>query len=85
MFRCNKLLAAYNCHIAQVEVRNKKVGRIKEKYEEKVNEIKDLTEEFQTQREDYLESIRQQSQESKLLQQILDQVGQRLFRLRLIS
>ena len=85
MLRCNKLLAAYNRHIAQVEVRNKKVGRIKEKYEEKVNEIKDLTEEFQTQREDYLDSIRQQSQESKLLQQILDQVGQRLVRLRLIS
>ena len=59
----------------QVEARNKKIGRIKEKYEEKVTEIRDLTEEFQTQREDYLDSIRQQSQETKLLQQILDQVS----------
>ncbi|XP_063686306.1 kinesin-like protein KIF17 isoform X2 [Bolinopsis microptera] len=64
----------FNLQMEEVEVRNKKVGRIKEKYEEKVNEIKDLTEEFQTQREDYLDSIRQQSQESKLLQQILDQI-----------
>ena len=59
----------------QVEVRNKKIGKIKEKYEEKCSEIKDLTEEFQTQREDYLDSIRQQSQETKLLQQILEQVN----------
>ena len=41
---------------------------------EKVNELRDLTEEFQTEREDYLESIREQSQEAKLLQQILEQV-----------
>ena len=63
------------CHHVQVEVRNKKIGKIKEKYEEKCSEIKDLTEEFQTQREDYLDSIRQQSQETKLLQQILEQVN----------
>ena len=37
-------------------------------------EITDITEEFQAQREDYLDSIRDQSKECKLLQQLLDQV-----------
>ncbi|KAL5267811.1 hypothetical protein ACHWQZ_G004753 [Mnemiopsis leidyi] len=64
----------FNLQMGEVEVRNKKIGKIKEKYEEKCSEIKDLTEEFQTQREDYLDSIRQQSQETKLLQQILEQI-----------
>lgn len=64
----------FSIQMVEVEERDRKLTKIKDKYVEKVNEIRDLTEEFQTEREDYLESIREQSQEAKLLQQILEQV-----------
>jgi len=64
----------FTIQMDEVEIRTKKLGKIKDKYKEKVAEIHDLTEEFQVQREDYLESIRDQGKESKLLAQILEQI-----------
>ena len=64
----------FNLQVGEVEVRDKKLSKIKDKYKEKMNEITDLTQEFETQRADYLDSIREQSKESKLLEQILQQV-----------
>ena len=64
----------FSLQMGEVESRDKKLSKIKDKYKEKMMEITDITEEFQAQREDYLDSIRDQSKECKLLQQLLDQV-----------
>ncbi|XP_025017743.1 osmotic avoidance abnormal protein 3-like isoform X1 [Tetranychus urticae] len=68
------LLKAYGDITEELRARTALLKRAKRKISTLESEVKDLQSEFETERTDYLETIRRQDQQIKLLAQILDKI-----------
>lgn len=69
------LLKAYGDITEELRAKTMLLKKAKKKIHSLESEINDLQSEFETDRTDYLEAIRRQDQQIKLLSQILDKVG----------
>ncbi|XP_070382537.1 osmotic avoidance abnormal protein 3-like isoform X4 [Dermacentor albipictus] len=68
------LLPDYDDINAELKVKSSMIRKAKRKIQTLEQEVRDLQREFETERTDYLETIRRQDQQLRLLSQILDKV-----------
>ncbi len=68
------LLKVYDDIQEELKIKNEALKQSKHKVKALNSEIHDLQQEFEDDRTDYLDTIRKQDQQLKLLQQILDKI-----------